>query len=94
MNNSTVYLNGEQIGERPFGYMGFEVDLTPYLRFGEENVLAVRVAPEDLASRWYSGAGIYRNVYLKIDAPVHIPGHGTANGDHEIYGGECFTHES
>ncbi len=77
MNNSKVYLNGEYIGERPFGYMGFELDLTPHIRFNEDNVIAVRVAPEDLASRWYSGAGIYRNVYLKINDPIHIPQWGT-----------------
>ncbi len=77
MNNSKVYINGTYIGERPFGYMGFELNLTPYITFGEENVIAVRVAPEDLASRWYSGAGIYRNTYLKINNPVHIPLWGT-----------------
>ncbi|WP_400073705.1 beta-galactosidase GalB [Zobellia russellii] len=77
MNNSKVYINGTYIGERPFGYMGFELDLTPYIKFGEDNVIAVRVAPEDLASRWYSGAGIYRNTYLKINNPVHIPLWGT-----------------
>ncbi|CAM4218429.1 beta-galactosidase GalB [Zobellia roscoffensis] len=77
MNNSRVYINGEYIGERPFGYMGFELDLTPFIKFGEDNVIAVRVAPEDLASRWYSGAGIYRNTYLKINNPVHIPLWGT-----------------
>lgn len=77
MNNSKVYLNGEYIGERPFGYMGFELDLTPHIRFGEDNVIALRVAPEDLASRWYSGAGIYRNVRLKINNPLHIPQWGT-----------------
>lgn len=77
MNNSSVYLNGALIGERPFGYIGFEVDLTPHLRIGQENVLSVRVAPEDLASRWYPGAGIYRNVHLRVDDPVHVPLWGT-----------------
>ncbi len=73
MNNSQVYINGEKVGERPFGYMGFEVDLTPFIKFGEDNVIAVKLSPEDLASRWYSGAGIYRNVYLKINHALHIP---------------------
>ena len=77
MNNSKVWLNGLYIGERPFGYMGFEFDLTPHIKFGEDNVLAVQLSPEDLASRWYSGAGIYRNVYLKINNPIHIPQWGT-----------------
>ena len=77
MNNSKVWLNGVFIGERPFGYMGFEFDLTPHIKFGEDNVIAVQLSPEDLASRWYSGAGIYRNVHLKINNPVHIPQWGT-----------------
>ncbi len=77
MNNSEVYINGTLVGERPFGYMGFEVDLTPHIKFGAENVIAVKLSPEDLASRWYSGAGIYRNVYLKINNPIHVPQWGT-----------------
>ncbi|WP_276166159.1 glycoside hydrolase family 2 TIM barrel-domain containing protein [Zobellia alginiliquefaciens] len=77
MNNSQVYINGKYNGERPFGYMGYELDLTPYIKFGGDNVIAVRVAPEDLASRWYSGAGIYRSTYLKINNGVHVPLWGT-----------------
>ncbi|SFF68053.1 beta-galactosidase [Salegentibacter agarivorans] len=77
MNNAKVWLNGVYIGERPFGYIGFEFDLTPHIKFGEENVIAVQLSPEDLASRWYSGAGIYRNVRLKINNPLHIPQWGT-----------------
>lgn len=89
MNNSTIYLNGEKIGERPFGYMGFEVDLTPHLRPGKDNVLAVRLAPEDLASRWYSGAGIYRNVRLKVEHPVRVPEWGTYITTPKIKDGEA-----
>ncbi len=77
MNNSKVYLNGAYIGERPFGYMGFELDLTPHIKFGQNNIISLRLAPEDLASRWYSGAGIYRKVRLKINNAVHIPQWGT-----------------
>ncbi len=77
MSNSKVYLNGKYIGERPYGYIGFEFDLTEHINFGEENILAVRLAPEDLSMRWYAGAGIYRNVRLKINNPVHIPQWGT-----------------
>ena len=66
MDNSTVFINGVKIGERPFGYIGFEIDLTPYLNYGQQNTIAVRVAPKLLSSRWYPGAGIYRNVWLKI----------------------------
>lgn len=77
MSNAKVWLNGKFVGERPYGYIGFELDLTPYIKFGEENVIAVQLAPEDLAARWYPGAGIYRNVRLKINHPIHIPQYGT-----------------
>jgi len=77
MNNAEVYLNGEKVGARPYGYMGFEVDLTPHMKFGEENVVAVRVNPKNLSARWYPGAGIYRNVWLEIKDPVHIVHWGT-----------------
>jgi beta-galactosidase len=73
MANARVWLNGKEIGARPYGYIGFSVDLTPHLHFGAEpNVLAVRVSPEDRSSRWYPGAGIYRNVWLDVTAPQHI----------------------
>jgi len=63
MSNARVWLNGQYLGERPYGYISFAFDLTPHLKFGgEPNVLAVRLAPEDQSSRWYPGAGIYRNV--------------------------------
>ena len=77
MNNSTVYINGHQIGERPYGYIGFEVDLTPYIKYDEENVIALHLAPEELSSRWYPGAGIYRNVWMEIKNKTHIAHWGT-----------------
>ncbi len=78
MSNARVYFNGKELGERPYGYIGFSFDLTPLLKFGsEENVLAVRLAPEDQSSRWYPGAGIYRNVWLDITGAVHVARWGT-----------------
>ena len=77
MNNAKVWLNGTYIGERPYGYIGFEFDLTKHIKFGEDNVIAVQLAPQDLSARWYPGAGIYRNVRLKINEPIHIPQYGT-----------------
>lgn len=77
MSNSTVYLNGKKIYERPYGYIGFEIDLTPFILFGKENVLAVEVNPEALSSRWYPGAGIYRNVWFETKNPVHVSHWGT-----------------
>ena len=69
MSNATVFLNGRELGGRPYGYIGFAVDLTPHLRFGGENVLAVRLAPEPESSRWYPGAGLYRHVWVDATGP-------------------------
>lgn len=72
-NNSEVFINGKWIGKRPNGYVSFMYDLTPYIRFGGKNVIAVRVDHSDDAdSRWYTGSGIYRDVYLVYANPVHI----------------------
>jgi beta-galactosidase len=78
MSNARVWLNGQDLGERPYGYIGFAFDLTPYLKFGgETNVIAVRLTPEDESSRWYPGAGIYRYVWLDITGPQHVGRWGT-----------------
>src|SRR5262249_33048017 len=73
MSDAHVWLNGRELGSRPYGYIGFAFDLTPFLRFdGKENVLAVRLAPQERSSRWYPGAGIYRNIWLEINSSVHV----------------------
>ena len=78
MSNSRVWINGHELGGRPNGYIGFSFDLTPHLRYGtDDNVIAVRLAPEDESSRWYPGAGIYRNVWLEITGPTHVARWGT-----------------
>ena len=70
--NSTVYVNGQKVGFRPYGYSSFEYDITPYVREGE-NIVAVRVDNSDQPnSRWYSGCGIYRHVWLTKTSPVHV----------------------
>jgi beta-galactosidase len=73
MANSTVWVNGHQLGQRPYGYSSFAYDLTDYLRPGQPNVLAVRadnsVQP---ASRYYTGAGIYRHVRLVSTGDTHF----------------------
>lgn len=72
-NRSKVYLNGFYLGTRPNGYMSFVLDATPYIKFGADNVLAVRVDRSRAAdSRWYSGSGIYRDVWLVYSNQVHI----------------------
>ena len=70
--NSTVYVNGEEVGFRPYGYSSFEYDITPYVKEGE-NVVAVRVDNSDQPnSRWYSGCGIYRHVWLTTTNLIHV----------------------
>ena len=73
MYDAHVWLNGHFLGSRPFGYIGFEFDLTPFLKSDGSNVLAVRLQPEDLSSRWYPGAGIYRNTWLVTTSNTYVP---------------------
>ncbi|MGM9759942.1 MAG: beta-galactosidase GalB [Parabacteroides sp.] len=77
MANAQVWLNGKYVGTWPFGYNSFRLDLTPYAKSGEENLLAVRLDTENWDSRWYSGAGIYRHVWLVKCKPVHVAHWGT-----------------
>lgn len=76
--NSTVKINGHSLGHRPNGYISFEYDMTPFLKFdGSDNVLEVSVENKQPNSRWYSGSGIYRNVWLDKRPKVHIRNWGT-----------------
>jgi beta-galactosidase len=70
--NSQVWLNGTSLGTRPYGYNSFEYDLTPYLVYGGSNVVAVKLNNNQPNSRWYSGSGLYRNVWLTALNPVHV----------------------
>ncbi|HEU5070806.1 MAG TPA: glycoside hydrolase family 2 TIM barrel-domain containing protein [Verrucomicrobiae bacterium] len=71
--NSEVWFNGQKLGGRPYGYSSFYFDLTPLARFGKQpNVLSVKVDSRGKTSRWYSGSGIYRHVWLTLTDPVHI----------------------
>lgn len=75
---SKVWINGQLLGERPSGYISFRYDLTPYLKYGEQNEIVVRVDnSEQPNSRWYSGSGIYRNVWLVKVNPIHVAQWGT-----------------
>lgn len=75
--NSTVYINGNELGTRPYGYATFQYDMTPYILEGE-NVLAVKVDnSKQPDSRWYTGAGIYRHVWLITSSPVYVAQWGT-----------------
>jgi beta-galactosidase len=76
--NSEVWINGHYLGKRPYGYLGFEYDLTPHLDFTGDNVIAVRLDNSKLPSgRWYAGTGIYRHVWLKTTDPLHVTHWGT-----------------
>jgi len=71
--NSEVWINGRYLGKRPNGYISFQYDVTGYVKLGEKNVIAVKVNNSlQPNSRWYSGSGIYRNVWLEAVAPVHF----------------------
>lgn len=71
--NSEVFINGKSLGVYPYGYSSFSYDLTPFLNFGKENVIAVRVDnSQQMNSRWYSGSGIYRHVWMMVADPVHV----------------------
>jgi beta-galactosidase len=75
--DADIWLNGEHLGNHPYGYTSFWFDITDHLQFGGENVIAVRVRNEGRNSRWYSGSGIYRHVWLILEEPVHITPWGT-----------------
>jgi beta-galactosidase len=75
--NADVWLNGEHLGNHPYGYTAFGYDISDLLRYGEKNVIAIEVKNEGENSRWYSGSGIYRHVYIRITEPVHIARWGT-----------------
>jgi beta-galactosidase len=77
MSYSTVWLNGQLVGGWPFGYASWRVDLTPYVKPGGENELVIRLDNPPNSSRWYPGAGIYRNVWLVKTSPMHVGHWGT-----------------
>jgi beta-galactosidase len=72
-----VYINGKLAGQWDYGYMSFRADATPFVKFGKENVIAVRADTRKHGTRWYPGAGIYRKVTMTINEPVHIAHWGT-----------------
>ncbi|MCO5946544.1 beta-galactosidase GalB [Mucilaginibacter flavidus] len=77
MANAKIWLNGKYVGTWPYGYNSFRMDLTPYIKAGQENILAVRLDTENWDSRWYPGAGIYRHVWLVKTKQVHVANWGT-----------------
>ncbi len=77
MSYSEVWLNGQFVGGWPYGYQSFRLNITPYAKPGQANTLAVRLDNPPNSSRWYTGAGIYRNVWLLATDPIHVGQSGT-----------------
>ena len=77
MSHARVYVNGKEAGYWPYGYNSFHLDVTSFLKPGEVNELAVRLENEHESSRWYPGAGLYRNVHLLVTEDAHVPVWGT-----------------
>ncbi|MFG6487662.1 beta-galactosidase GalB [Roseateles sp. BYS78W] len=77
MSYATVWLNGKLVGGWPYGYSSFRLDLTPYVKPGSENQLAIRLDNPPESARWYPGAGLYRKVWLVKTDPVHVGQWGT-----------------
>jgi beta-galactosidase len=84
MANAKVWLNGKYVGEWPYGYTSFRLDLTPYIIIGKENIIAVRLDTKNWDSRWYPGAGLYRNVWLVKTSQLHIANNGVFCSTPEI----------
>ncbi|KXI27197.1 beta-galactosidase [Paraglaciecola hydrolytica] len=84
MSYAMVWLNGHLVGGWPYGYASFRLDLTPYIKLGEANQLAIRIDNPPASSRWYPGGGLYRNVWLTKTNPVHVGQWGTAISSSDI----------
>lgn len=74
--DATIYVNGTELANHPYGYTPFSIDITDNVKFGGNNVIAVKVNHQTPSSRWYSGSGIYRDVDLVITDPIHIASSG------------------
>lgn len=77
MSYASLWCNGKYVGGWPYGYASFRLDLTPYVKPGQKNQLSIRLNNPNNSSRWYPGAGIYRNVWLVKTAPIHVAQWGT-----------------
>lgn len=76
MLSGEVWVNGKRVGGTAYGYLGFEADVSDVLRYGADNVVAVRASTKDGNSRWYTGGGLFRDVHLVVRNPVSIARHG------------------
>ena len=76
-NHSDVWINGQKVGHNDYGYIGYECDLTPWIKLGGKNVIAVRVDNQVQSQRWYTGSGIYRHVWLSAVDALRVAHWGT-----------------
>lgn len=85
--NSEVWINGHHLGTRPNGFIPFQYELSPYINYQGKNLILVKADHSAFAdSRWYTGSGIYRNVYLIVKNPVHVPTWGVAFSTPQVSG--------
>ncbi|KAL1875198.1 hypothetical protein Daus18300_003269 [Diaporthe australafricana] len=91
-SHAGVWLNGVLVGGWPYGYSSFRLDLTPYIQVGDGNLLAVRLENAVDSSRWYPGAGIYRNIWLTKVNPVHVGQYGTRITTSSVSAEEATVH--
>lgn len=89
MSYAMVWLNGKLVGGWPYGYNSWRLDLTPYIITGTHNQLAIRLDNPPHSSRWYPGAGIYRNMWIVKTNPVHVAQWGTQVTTRNISGGSA-----
>jgi beta-galactosidase len=89
MSNSTIFVNGKEVGNWPYGYSSFHFNISSYIVRGKPNTLSVRVDNKPESSRWYPGAGIYRNVHLLVQPKTNLKTWGTFISTPEISAGSA-----
>jgi beta-galactosidase len=90
--NSSVWLNGKPLGGNAYGYSEFSFDISELIHFDKPNIIAIKVSNEGETSRWYSGSGIYRHVWLETKNPVHLSRWGTFITTPVIEQNKAITH--
>jgi beta-galactosidase len=84
MSYTMVWVNGHLAGGWPYGYASWRVDITPYIKVGNDNQVAIRLDNPANSSRWYTGGGLYRNVWLTKTSSVHVANWGTYVSSHDV----------
>jgi len=82
--NADIWINEQHLGNHPYGYTSFSYDITDFIRFDKENLIAIEVKNDGENSRWYSGSGIYRHVWLKATNPIHVADWGVSISTPEL----------